>query len=262
MKGVLRSIYRHPVKGFTPEALHEVELSASQGLPFDRAFAVEDGPSGFDPAAPAHISKMRFTVLAKIPEVARIRTRFDDARGVLHAEAPGAAPIEADLDSEAGRDALAVWLTAVLGDQARGPLRVLPAPGAHRFYDDDEGFVSLINLETVRDLEKRVGRTIDPLRFRANLYVDGWSAWSELDLAGAALALGAAKGRVHRAIPRCVATHVDPQAGVRDLDLLDALRREYGHVLCGIYVHIERGGALRVGDEISAETAPLRRQAS
>ena len=261
MKGVVQSIYRHPVKGFTPESLNEVKLRAGAGLPFDRAFAVEDGPSGFDPDAPVHISKMRFAVLAKIPEVARIRTRFEDASEVLHAETPGAAPIAAKLTEEAGREAFATWLTDVLGEHARGPLRVLQAPEGHRFYDDDQGFVSLINLATVRDLEQRAGRKVDPLRFRANLYVEGWPAWAELDMEGGAIALGAARGRVHRAIPRCVATHVDPAAGVRDLELLEVLRRGYGHVLCGVYVHIESGGKLRAGDHIIGESALVRRQA-
>lgn len=33
--------------------------------------------------------------------------------------------------------------------------------------------VSVINLESVRDLERRTAHEIDPLRFRANVYVDG-----------------------------------------------------------------------------------------
>jgi hypothetical protein len=50
---------------------------------------VENGPSGFDPAAPAWVTKQKFTVLAAIPKVAQARTRYDDASGVMTAEAPG-----------------------------------------------------------------------------------------------------------------------------------------------------------------------------
>ena len=74
MTGQLASLWRHPVKGFTPERLGVATLQTGAYFPCDRIFAVEDGPSGFDPDAPAWISKQKFTVLAKIAKVARART--------------------------------------------------------------------------------------------------------------------------------------------------------------------------------------------
>ena len=47
------SIYRYPVKGLSPETLTSVRVEAGQTLPFDRAWAIENGPSKFDPAAPS-----------------------------------------------------------------------------------------------------------------------------------------------------------------------------------------------------------------
>src|SRR4051812_3976960 len=83
MQARIVSLYRHPVKGFTPERLAGAELIAGQCFPCDRLYAVEDGPSGFDPAAPDHVSKMKFTVLAKIPAVAKALTAYDEATGVF-----------------------------------------------------------------------------------------------------------------------------------------------------------------------------------
>ena len=77
MGGIVTGLYRHPIKGFTPERLEQVNLTAGAYFPCDRLFAIEDGPSGFDPSAPAYISKTRFTVLAKIAEVARAWTGED-----------------------------------------------------------------------------------------------------------------------------------------------------------------------------------------
>ncbi|MGE0830594.1 MAG: MOSC domain-containing protein [Hyphomonadaceae bacterium] len=248
MKGAIASIYRHPVKGFTPERLTHAMLKAGEGLAFDRVFAVEDGPSGLDAAAPDFIPKMKFTVLAKIAKIAAARTRFDDATGVLSASADGRA-IEANLFTEAGRAAFAKWLGAFLGDEARGPLKVLPAPGAHRFFDHPQGHVSLINLASVRELEARTGRAIDPLRFRANVYVDGWPAWAEINAPAARVKLGAAEARVFKPIVRCAATHVDPETAKRDFDLVGALQREFGHAHCGAYLHVENGAVLAEGDE-------------
>jgi uncharacterized protein len=249
-RGVVAALTRHPVKGFTPEHLQRVELKPGAGFPFDRAYAVEDGPSGFEPDAPAHVSKMKFTVLAKIPAVARVRTRLHDASGIFHAEAPGAPAISVRLEDQEGRAAFAAWLTRVLADEIRGPLRVLPAPGAHRFYDHPQGLVSLINLASVADIAKRLGRVVDPLRFRANIYVSNWPPWCELEMGNGMLSLGEAAARVFAPITRCAATHVDPSSGVRDIDMVEALRDLYGHALCGLYLHIERAGALRVGDSI------------
>jgi uncharacterized protein YcbX len=255
MTGTVQSLWRHPVKGFTPERLGEAQLTAGACFPCDRLYAVEDGPSGFDAAAPRHISKQHFTVLAKIAAIARIRTRYDEATGALTAEVDGAPPITAILADEAGRAAFAVWLTGVLGDQAVGPLKVLPAPGAHRFMDDVQGFVSVVNLASVRDLEDRIGRPVDPRRFRANLYVEGWPAWAENAAAGLSLRLGDARGRVVKPIVRCMATHVDPQTGERDLDLVRALFEAYGHTHCGVYATVTQDGRVGAGDAAAFETA-------
>jgi len=252
MEARIVSLYRHPVKGFTPERLARADLEAGACFPCDRLYAVEDGPSGFDPQAPAHISKMKFTVLAKIPAVARARTAFDEASGVLTARAEGVADFAGDLRAAAGRAGFAAWLAVLLGDEAPGPLKVIEGPGAHRFMDSRSGYVSIVNLASVRDLSDKIGRALDPLRFRANLYIDGWPAWAENDLTGQTLSLGAARAEVLKPIVRCAATHVDPTSAERDVDLVKALFDHYGHMFCGIYLNVTQGGAVREGDTVAA----------
>ena len=254
MTGRISALSRHPVKGFTPEALDRVVLEAGVHFPGDRLYAVEDGPSGFDPAAPAHIPKMRFTVLAKIPELARAHTLYHDETGELSVVAEGFPPFYGRLATAAGRAAFERWLAEFLEEQAPedsfGPLRVLEAPPGHRFMDSRRGFVSILNLDSVRDLERRLGRPLDPARFRANVQVEGWGAWSEYGLTpGRRLRLGGAELALLADIDRCLATHVDPQAGVRDVDVVGALRAEYGHICCGVYAEVIEGGAMAVGDE-------------
>lgn len=254
MTGFVAAIYRHPIKGFTPERLDRVELAAGACFPFDRLYVVEDGPSGFDPAAPKWVSKQRFTVLAKIPKVAQIRTRMGDD-GRLVAEAPGAPAFADDLSTPGGRATFERWLAAFLGEEARGPLRVLSAPGAHRFMDHPAGHVSIINLASVRDLEAKLGRPIDPLRFRANLYVEGWPAWAENGWAGRRMMAGWARLEGYQPIVRCAAIEVDPATGERDIELVKALFEFYGHMNCGLYVQVAAGGAVAVGDAIPAPEA-------
>jgi uncharacterized protein YcbX len=246
--GTLAAIRRHPVKGFTPEPLDAVALAPDQGFPFDRMWAVENGPCGFDPAAPAFVPKQKFTVLASLPRVAAARTRYDETDGVLHARAEGMADFSGALAAPAGREAFAAWLAELLGDEAAGPLKVLEAPPAHRFTDHPQGQVSLINLESVRDLSRRMGAEVDPMRFRANLYVEGWPAWSENDWVGSTLSLGGAGAEVFKPIVRCMATHVNLTTATRDLDLTRALFDHFGNMHCGVYLRVTTAGRLAVGD--------------
>ena len=247
MSGQIQSVWRHPVKGFTPERLQSAMLVVGGYFPCDRIYAVEDGPSGFDPTAPAFVSKQKFTVLAKIAAVAKARTAYDEVSGEIRVSAEGRPALAANLRAAEGREAFAAWLSDFLGDEANGPLKVVEAPG-HRFTDHPLGYVSIINLASVRDLEARIGRPVDPLRFRGNLYVEGWPAWAENQWVGRQLRLGAATAEVFKPIVRCVATHVDPETGERDIDLVKALHDNYGHLLCGVYVSVTGGGSVAAGD--------------
>jgi uncharacterized protein len=244
----ITSLYRHPVKGFTPERLGAVTLRADEPFPCDRLYAVEDGPSGFDPNAPAHLSKMKFTVLAKIPAVAGARTAYDEASTTLRASAEGAPDFEGRLSETAGREAFAAWLAGVLKDEIRGPLRVLEGPGLHRFMDSKSGFVSIINLASVRDLAEKIGQPVDPLRFRGNVYVEGWEPWVENDWTDHVLTLGEATVQGIKPIVRCAATHVNPTTAERDMEVVKSLFDHYGHMLCGLYVRVLESGRAAEGD--------------
>ncbi|NBB16400.1 MOSC domain-containing protein [Caulobacter sp. SLTY] len=250
MRATVASLYRHPVKGFTPEPLARADLVAGGPFPCDRLYVVEDGPSDFDPAAPAYVPKMQFAVLAKIAEVAKARTAYDEATGVLTASAEGCPPFAGDLRGEPGRQAFAAWLAGLLGAAATGPLKVLPGPNGHRFMDHPKGDVSVINLASVRDLAERIGRPLDPLRFRANLYVEGWPAWAENDWTGRTLSVGGARAIGFKPIVRCAAIDVDPATGVRDTELPAQLFNTYGHIFCGLYLHVTDSGSIAVGDTV------------
>jgi uncharacterized protein YcbX len=260
--GTLSAIYRHPVKGFTPEPLAAVALAPGEGFPFDRVWAVENGPCGFDPNAPAFVPKQKFTVLASLPRVAAARTRYDEDAGVLHASAEGMAPFAGRLDGTAGREAFAAWLGELLGAEAAGPLQVLEAPPVHRFTDHPQGQVSLINLASVRELSARMGAELDPARFRANLYVEGWQPWVENDWTGESLRLGGVEARMLKPIVRCAATHVNPTTAQRDLEVTKALFDNYGHLHCGIYLQATAKGRMALGDVCQGPSAEQEQEPS
>ena len=178
------SIYRYPVKGLSPEPLTGSTSTAGETLPFDRAWAIENGPSKFDPAAPKHLPKIAFLMLMRNERLAALQTTFDEAARTLTVRQDGEVVAEGRARNRGGaRAALEAFFDTYEADELRGPARIVSAPG-HAFTDTAAKCLSLINLETVRDIERTLGVAVHPLRFRGNLYVDGSARLGGIRLAG------------------------------------------------------------------------------
>ena len=244
------AIYRYPVKGLSPEPLARTQLQVMETLPADRLYAIENGPSGFEPAAPRHQPKQRYLMLMRNERLARLRTRFQDTSHTLTIETQGREAAQGDLRTCEVRAAIEAFLAGFCADELRGPPKVLHAPG-FSFSDVARKVVSIINLASVAAIEDVVGRPVHPLRFRGNVYVTGWPAWREFDFLGREITLARrARLRVVKRIVRCAATNVDPDTGVRDLSIPDTLMRSFGHADCGVYGEVVAGGEIAVGDSV------------
>jgi len=252
----IASLYRYPVKGLTPEPLKSVTLKVGQTLPADRRYAIENGPSGFDPADPRWMSKAYFLMLQRDQWLAGLHSRFDDKTSVLTIRDNGADVAEGNLETAEGRSAIERFFATRFAREIKGPPKILSG-GGHSFSDVAKKVVSIINLGSVRAIENMVGVPVHPLRFRANLYAEGWPAWHEFELLGQTLAIGAARLTVVKRITRCAAINVDPDTAARDLDIPSALMRRLGHNECGIYAEVTDGGEIAVGDAIAAEAPQL-----
>jgi uncharacterized protein YcbX len=253
---LIASLYRYPVKGLSPEALPRVALEAGQTFPADRRYAIENGPSGFDPAAPKWMPKPHFLMLQRDEWLAPLRTHFDDESHVLTIRRGGAIIARGDLETAEGRAAIERYFAGQHAGEIKGPPKILSSKG-HSFSDVARKVVSIINLSSLRAIEIMVGATINPLRFRANLYVEGWPAWHEAGLVDRTLAVGDARVKVVKRITRCAAVNVDPDTGARDLAIPNALMQRFGHNECGIYAEVTSAGTVSVGDAIAAEGPEL-----
>jgi uncharacterized protein YcbX len=249
------ALYRYPVKGFSPEPLERCEIEAGGTIPFDRAFAVENGPSGFDPAAPAHFTKRRFLMLMTDERIAELSTRFDDASGVFSIERDGALQTDGSLYTADGRRTLEAWMADYFRAELRGRPRILSAPG-HSFSDMKTKVLHLVNLASVRELEEKLGREVNPLRFRPNIVIDDAPAWSEFAWLDSELQLPGIRLRGLERTTRCAATNVDPENGHRDMEIPRALDALYGHMDFGIYLTATTKGDIALGDQFKAESTP------
>jgi uncharacterized protein len=246
----IQGIYRYPVKGLSAEQLPSVVLATGQTLPADRAYAIENGPSGFDPSAPTYFPKQRFLMLMRNERLATLSTRFDDTTDTLTVQVGDRETVQGDLRTVAGRAAIEAFFARFCTTDLRGPPKVLHAPG-HSFSDVARKVVSIINLASVAEVAQAVGAPVDPLRFRGNVYVEGWPAWREFELLDQELAVGpTVKLRIVKRIVRCAATNVDPRTGDRDLAIPETLLRRFGHGDCGVYADVVAGGAIARGDRV------------
>ena len=129
-----------------------------------------------------------------------------------------------------------------------------PPPARLSLTDIPQNGLSIINLASVDDFARRVGRPVDPLRFRANCYLDGLPAWSERAWIGGTIRIGDVELAIDAHIRRCNATQVDPSTGTRDLDTVRLLKTHYGHVDLGLYARVTRSGTLTIGAPVEIGT--------
>ena len=246
----LASLYRYPVKGLTPEPLERAILGAGETLPFDRAWAIENGPGRFDPSQPRHLPKINFLMLMRDERLATLRSKFDASTETLTILRDGKQVARGQLTTRLGRQLIEQFIAAYMKAELRGPPKIVHAPG-HSFSDVAAKCVHIVNLASVREVERTLGRPVDPLRFRANLYLDGVEPWAELGWMDKEIGVGGARLAVFARTTRCEATNVDPVRGVRDMAVPAHLQRTWGHHDFGIYAKVVVGGEVAVASPVA-----------
>lgn len=256
MQGRVESLFTYPIKGLSAHALKDVELTPGQGFPGDRVFGFAKANGGFDPDNPRPLPKTSFIVLMQHAKLAGLETTFDPSTGAFSVRTDNGETLQFDLSTDGGKRYAAEFLSDLLGLAAEErPQFVVGSP--HRFTDVSVvsetmmNAVSLINLDSVTDLEQRIGKPVDPMRFRANIYFRGWPAFSELEMVDREIRIGTATLKVLLRTQRCAATEVDPKTAERDLPVPFLLRKNYGHLDMGIYAEVVGGGAIAPGDGIT-----------
>lgn len=245
-------LYRYPVKGLSPEHVTSAELETSGHFPGDRLYAIENGPSGFNEVAPRHLPKVAYLMLMRNEALARLKTHLDQQTHVLTIVLDGSTVLTADLRTAEDRGRVSGFMTEFLPHELRGEPWVLEAPPGFRFTDSRNGYVSLLNLASVRALEDYVGAPVDFVRFRSNLFLEGLEPWAELSMIGRVLeAPSGARLKITSRTERCAATNVDPQTGIRDLAIPRTLAQQLGHTDCGVYAEVILGGTLHEGDRLT-----------
>jgi GntR family transcriptional regulator / MocR family aminotransferase len=241
-------IYRYPIKGLSAQPLSSVILEADKPFPHDRIFAFARPGAPIDRNDPKWAKKGLFVMLMLDENLARVETSLDIETMRLTIRQGNREVASAQLDDPANRAKIEEFFWQLLPTLRAAPALVRSAGG--HFMDKPDNVISLINLATVRSLEQQWGVAIDPLRFRANIYVDGAKPWEEFDWIGSEIRIGSTVLSVDRKNGRCGATNVNPASGRRDLDIPSSLRAAFGHKNLGVYLIAREGGQIAVGDSV------------
>ncbi|PWK55890.1 MOSC domain-containing protein [Roseicyclus mahoneyensis] len=241
----LAQIWRHPIKGIGAESLEHVGLQVDRPLPLDRAWAVlEEGGEAADGWRPCR----NFLRGAKGPSLMAVTARVEGE--AIHLSHPDRPDITITPGTAEAAPALFAWLRPIYPTDRRGPATLVKAPPAG-MSDAPFASVAVLNMSSLRALSQKLGQSLDPRRFRGNLWLEGLAPWEEFDLLSKRLRIAGAELDVIEPIGRCRATEANPETGKRDANTLAALEDGWGHTQFGVYAMVRRAGRVTVGDEVT-----------
>ena len=238
-------IWRHPVKSHGREALDRVTLEVGATVPWDRTWAVAHEGARID--ADIWSPCANFSRGAKAPQLMAIETSLDEMSELLTMRHP--ARPEITLHPERDEDAMIEWVKPLMPENRAQSARVVRVAG-HGMTDTDFPSISIASLASHASVEAALEHSIQPERWRANIWLDGLAAWEEVNWVGRTVTIGDVEFDIRQQITRCLATTANTSTGERDADTLGALKG-FGHQEFGIYGVVTKGGSFALGDKAS-----------
>ena len=111
--------------------------------------------------------------------------------------------------------------------------------------------VSLLNIKSIDDFQKKIDRKIESSIFRGNICIDGIEPWREREWIGKIIKINNLSFKVEKNIPRCVAINLKPQTDDNSFNLLQSLKKTYNHFEMGIYLTALDDGKINIEDTIN-----------
>lgn len=237
------ALWRHPIKGHGCESLDRTALTEGGTMPGDRRWAVAHEHAKAECGAWAACAN--FSRGAKAPQLMAISAILNDQADTVTLSHPARPDITFDPDTDAA--AFLDWVRPLMPEGRAQSTRIVRAE-ERGMTDSPFASVSIINLASGADLGARMGQDLDPLRWRANIHLDGPAPWAERAWIGKSIRIGTAELEIREHIGRCLATTASPATGVRDADTLDALETAFGHTEFGLYGVVTRRGTIAAND--------------
>jgi len=246
----IKQLFYSPVKSLSFSPINKLEILNNIGIKFDRNFAftrdLDDNKINHVMQNPLDRKIVNFLSLKHFPELNMYN--FDFNNGFLYLKKNNNIILITDIKNEAEINILCEKMQELIPKIKR--IRLLQDPMNPFFDTMPSKTISLINLNSIRDFEKKLSKKIEFQRFRGNIYVDGLNPWDERNLINKTLIINNLKFKVTKEIPRCVATNIRPNSSEINLSIPISLKQFYNHINLGVYLIPLNDGNIKSNDDI------------
>ena len=255
MNCTISSIHNCPVKSVSFQSIQSCEIRKNLGMLDDRIFAFSRNIDLEKAKAieknPNERKLNNFLTLKNSPVLNKYNFIYESGKLTLTQDNKDLISISADDQNE--RLLLSNKLME-LESSLINPIFLLKNSD-FPFYDTSHSSnvfnsMSLINLNSIKDFEKKIDEKVEIQRFRANFYVDGIEPLEERNWIGKIIKINNISFKVEKNIPRCVAINLKPQTDENSLNLLQSLKKTYNNFDMGIYLTALEDGKIKLGNKV------------
>ena len=249
------SIHYCPVKSLSFQSINSCIIKKDLGMPSDRILAFSRGVD-LDKAKqmeknPNERKLNNFLTLKNSPVLNKYNFTYSNNKLTLYLNEK--VIISISIDSSEEINLLSNKLIELESSLAK-PIYLL-SNNEFPFFDTSHSnnifnSMSLINLNSVKDFEKKINEKVEFQRFRANFYVEGIEAWEERNWINKIIKINNVSFKVEKNIPRCVAITLKPKTDDNRLNLLQSLKKTYSHFDMGVYLTALEDGKINVGNKV------------
>ena len=255
MDCTLTSIHYCPVKSLSFHSIKSCNIKKNLGMPNDRIFAFSRGvdheKAKLIEKNPNERKLNNFLTLKNSPVLNKYNFIYNRDKLTLAFQEKELISISPDNPEE--RSLLSDKLLELESSLIK-PISLLKN-NDFPFYDTSHSnnvfnSMSLINLNSIKDFEKKINEKVEFQRFRGNFYVYGIEAWEERNWINKIIKIDNISFKVEKNISRCVAINLKPKTDNVVTNLLKSLKKSYNHFNMGIYLTALENGKIGLGSKI------------
>jgi len=251
----ISSIYFSPVKSISFQKINKCEIKKKIGIVNDRLFGfsrlLDSRKAQKMEQEPSERKLINFLTLKNTPILNKYSFEYNEGNLELFNDQKKLISINPNNPEEVS---LIEKEVLNLDDQVKGPVYLLKN-NQNPFFDTNSAgeamnSISLINHNSIKDIEKNMGKEVEHQRFRGNFYINGLDAWEERNWIGKTIKINGMTFKVDDHIPRCKATNLKPNSENVTFNLPKKLKEFYGHIDLGVYLIPSEDGEVSIEDKI------------
>ena len=246
----VNQLFYSPVKSLSFSFVKKLEILDNIGIKFDRNFAftrdLDDAKINYILNNPLQRQIVNFLSLKHFPELNQYN--FDLTNNILEFKKNNNIILKTNIKKKSEVVVLCNKLEELIPKVKK--IKLI-RDAINPFFDTmPSKTISLININSIKDFEKKLSKKVEFQRFRGNIYVDGLDAWDERNLVNSTLIINNVRFKVTKEIPRCSATNIKPNSATYDLSIPISLKKFYNHINLGIYLLPLNNGNINLDDDI------------